>query len=301
MLNADKDRMAIPVYVESMTFHGPDPQPGRRFDCRVRIDRLSEGRVRANIDLADDGRIWCRIRGWEDRRFETNDHLWAMMIKPEGNLLAEPHERIPNCHVLREDLSRSTTRDYFARRYLDMPDIEAYRAMNPRRQLEWLPGRIAAKDAVRHWLWQRGAGPLFPIEIGIRNDESGRPVVEVSGAGDLRVSIANKAGMAAAIVAEGQDVGIDLERVAPREASFERASFGAAELALLPDGARDEWVTRFWAAKEAAAKARGTGLEGNPKRFRVRQVDGERLLVEDRWVATRVEDGMVYAWTIEEP
>ena len=301
MLSADTDRMAIPVYVESITFHGPDPQPGQRFDCRVRIDRLSEGRVRANIDLAEGGRIWCRIRGWEDRRFETNDHLWAMMIKPEGNVLAEPHARIPNCHVLREDLSRSTTRDYFARRYLNMPDVEAYRAMNPRRQLEWLPGRIAAKDAVRHWLWQHGAGPLFPIEIGIRNDESGRPVVEFAGAHDLRVSIANKAGTAAAVVAEGREVGIDLERIAPREASFERASFGEAELALLPDGARDEWVTRFWAAKEAAAKARGTGFQGNPKRFRVRQVDGERLLVEERWVATCVEDGMVYAWTIEEP
>ena len=43
--------------------------------------------------------------------------------------------------------------------------------------------------------------------------------------------------------------------------------------------ARDVAITRFWVAKEAAAKARGTGLAGNPSRFVVREVMGDRLLV----------------------
>ena len=30
-------------------------------------------------------------------------------------------------------------------------------------------------DAGARWLWDRGHGPLFPIEIGVRNDETGRP------------------------------------------------------------------------------------------------------------------------------
>ncbi len=297
MLAADRDRMAIPVGVDSISFHGPDPEPGRRFDCHVRITQFGERRVRADIDLAAGGRIWCRIRGWEDRRFETNDVMWAMMINPENNTLSEPHPVIPDCHVFREGLARSATRDYFARRYLDAREIEAYRAMNPRRQLEWLPGRIAAKDAVRSFLWKRGAGPLYPIEVEILNEDGGRPLARCAVGGDLRISIAGKRGIAVARVAEGRDVGIDLERVERREPAFEALAFGERELGLLPATDRDEWVARFWAAKEALAKLRGTGLAGNPRRFEVGQRDGGRLVVDGHPVETLADGGFAYAWT----
>jgi acyl transferase domain-containing protein/phosphopantetheinyl transferase len=302
MLRQARDRMAIPVRVDALTFHGPDPAPHARLDCRVWVVHVGDATVRADIDLACDGRVWCRIRGWEDRRFETDDRLWAMMIKPETNVLAEPHPRIPDCHVLRTDLSRTTTRDYFARRYLDMTGVEAYRAMNPRRQLDWLPGRIAAKDAVRHWLWRHGAGPLFPIEVQVESEPSGRPAVRCAGAGDLRLSLAGKPGITAAIVADGRDVGLDVERVEPRDPGFERAAFGDAERTLLPAGEeRDAWVARFWAAKEAVAKCRGTGLAGAPRRLPVQERDGERLVVDGQWVDTLAEGAIVYAWTYGEP
>ena len=100
-----------------------------------------------------------------------------------------------------------------------------------------------------------------------------------------------------AIVAEGRDVGIDLERIEARAPGFEAVAFGAAELALLPADGRDEWTARFWAAKEAAAKAAGTGLEGDPRRFAVAERDGERLRVGERWMETRREGDLVVAWT----
>ena len=60
----------------------------------------------------------------------------------------------------------------------------------------------AVKDAVRRWLWDRGAGPLFPAEITVANHDDGRPfvVAEPPGAtlsadgvavADLRVSLAH--------------------------------------------------------------------------------------------------------------
>jgi phosphopantetheinyl transferase len=72
------------------------------------------------------------------------------------------------------------------------------------------------------------------------------------------------------------------------------------------DQARSSWATRFWAAKEAVAKASGTGLGGRPDRFVVERSDGARLLVSagggapSRWVQTDVGDGpepYAVAWT----
>ena len=78
--------------------------------------------------------------------------------------------------------------------------------------------------------------------------------------------------------------------------------------ALCPseDSARSGWVTRFWAAKEAVAKAAGTGLGGRPQMFVVERVEGQRLLVAPgggaprRWVHTTVGTGpepYAVAWT----
>src|SRR4030095_10379221 len=45
-----------------------------------------------------------------------------------------------------------------------------------RRRLEWLLGRIAAKDAVRDYLLRRFQLTLSPAEVEILPEQSGRPV-----------------------------------------------------------------------------------------------------------------------------
>jgi phosphopantetheinyl transferase len=52
-------------------------------------------------------------------------------------------------------------------------------------------------------------------------------------------------------------------------------------------------VARAWTAKEAVAKAAGTGLQGRPKDFVVREVDGDWTLVDDRWVHTTQEGDLI--------
>src|SRR5205823_13334747 len=134
----------------------------------------------------------------------------------------------------------------------------------------WLAGRIAAKDAARDWLWRHGNGPIFPVEIAVDSEPSGRPVLRVPGGLDLRVSIAHKGDVAVATVALGRDVGIDLERVEPRADGFEATALTDAERRVLPEGeGRDAAVTLLWAAKEAVGKARGTGLAGRPRALEV--------------------------------
>jgi hypothetical protein len=66
-----------------------------------------------------------------------------------------------------------------------------YHRLRPRERGPWLLGRIAVKDAVRHWLWERGHGPLFPAELTVHDDGiGGRPVVTGPFEADIAVAVA---------------------------------------------------------------------------------------------------------------
>ena len=151
------------------------------------------------------------------------------------------------------------------------------------RRAEWLFGRAAAKDAVRRLLRERDDINASPADIEIDHDQDGRPFVRLLGLGASAtapsISIAHSDGFAVAIAghcAEGERLGIDIERIRAREGPFQEIAFHADELTLLDAFAgstRDEWVTRLWCAKEATAKALGKGLLEGPRSLTVRKVD----------------------------
>jgi phosphopantetheinyl transferase len=113
------------------------------------------------------------------------------------------------------------------------------------------------------------------------------------------ISIAHSDGHAVALAgycADGQRLGIDLERIRPRADSFLTIAFSDAELTLLQSVAgseRDEWVTRLWCAKEAVAKALGKGLVDGPRSLAVRSLDaptGRVAVVLGAGLARRVPE-----------
>jgi phosphopantetheinyl transferase (holo-ACP synthase) len=181
------------------------------------------------------------------------------------------------------------------RNSLSSVERSQYAEHPPRGRRQWLLGRIAVKDAVRQWLWSHGEGPVFPAEIRVHNDESGRPYVTgLHGRAlpPLDVSLAHRAEAAVAIVrphVPGPGPGIDIEEVVERPASTLTTALGEEELALLRSqlAATGEsealWFARFWAAKEAVAKAEGTGFRGRPRDFAVIAADApDRLVVSGR-------------------
>jgi malonyl CoA-acyl carrier protein transacylase/phosphopantetheinyl transferase len=289
MLTSERDRLAMPVQIRKLRFFGPHPRAGARLDCDVRITKVGERDVHADLTLSGSGRVWAAIEDWEDRRFDTDERLWPVMIWPEKNLLAEPQD---GGWVRFVDRYRAApTRDQLARRFLGERERALYEAQGPRQQRAWLSGRIAAKDAIRTVL---GDG-IFPVEIEVLADEAGRPTVNR----DVRVSIAHKDELAVAYAVRRGEPGIDVERIEPRPASFAEVAFERAELALIAAGDdRDEWLTRLWAAKEAAGKARGTGLGGNPRRLRIVDRAGDRLLTDGIWVSTRRDGDHIVAWCV---
>ena len=294
MMRHETDRMAMPVRLSQVRFFGPHPRPGERLECTVRVRSIDERSVVADLTLARDGHLWAAIDGWENRRFETNDRFWSVIRWPEKTLLSEV---LPEGFVVFEDRYRAgPTRERLARRFLGERERIEYEQKTPRRQRCWLAGRIAAKDAVRDLLWRMGHGPIFPIEIGIANEPSGRPVARTPTGRDVSISIAHKNDVAVAIACEGGPAGIDIERIEPRAESFAELSFTKDELRLVEGEPRDEGWTRLWTAKEAAAKAAGTGLSGSPGRFPIRDRAGRRLLVGKAWVDTQRYGDFVIAW-----
>ena len=212
--------------------------------------------------------------------------------------------------LVNEGWPDSASRDVVMRRFLGLTERSDYDARNPNVQRTWLLGRIAAKDAVRDLLWRRGSTErIFPVEVTVSNDADGAPHVVAPDGSNVRVSIAHTDGIGVAIAAHGTPVGIDIERIEARPDTFELAALSKKERARFEDltdidrqSVRDVELTRWWAAKEAAAKAAGTGMQARPKDWKVVEVDGDRLRIGDRWYATaRIGADHVVAWTEVEP
>ncbi|UBI40849.1 MULTISPECIES: type I polyketide synthase [Streptomyces] len=285
--------VVLPVGIREIRFHGPEPATGERLDCHVRITDLTETRLAADVQLSRRGTVRCEITGWEDRRFDSPAAADAIRRRPGDSTLARIQPG--GWHLVFEHWPDPASRDLAMRNLLGGAERDAYAARPARGRAQWLLGRIAAKDAVRHHLWRHGAGPVFPAEIRVRNDDTGRPYAEGVHGRELPLldlSLAHCAEAAVALARPsdaaptgtgpgiGPGVGIDIEEITERPAATRDAVLAPGELPLHDRlGGDARALTRFWTAKEAAAKAEGTGLHGRPRDFRVTAADGDRMTV----------------------
>lgn len=162
---------------------------------------------------------------------------------------------------------------------------------SPKRRREWLFGRAAVKEAVRHWVERATGERLFATEVEVIVEPQGGLRVDGWWSEQLvaapRVSLSHNAECCVAVVAPAeQAVGIDMESFGRlRDPALVAQSFDPSEagwLAGLQGQALEAAVLRLWCAKEAAAKCLGIGLQGDPAAFVVRAADAAltRLVVE---------------------
>ena len=300
----NRDRFNIPVSIESVRLYGPPPGREVPVPCTVRVSKCHDRSVRANVELEADGRLWARIDGWENRRLATDAVGWSVLNDPASRVLSEEivmGEPAIRVQLVRERWTNSASRDLIMRRYLSETERTDYDSHHLRGQRTFLLGRIAAKDAVRRWCWSSGGGPMFPGEVRIANRPDGRPTVVAPAERSLNLSISHTEWIGAAAVSSTEEVGVDIERIRAHKPTVINAALNKGEQHRRPDGLEsDEWVTRVWTAKEAVAKARGTGLEGRPLSYEVESTHEDTLEVRDpsglRWtVATHRRDAYVVA------
>lgn len=123
---------------------------------------------------------------------------------------------------------------------------------------------VAAHALGRSLLSQWVGGP--PQGWRFSTGEHGKPEVIVpTGSPRLRLNLSHTQGMAAAVLAEDMDVGVDVEWLGRRNdvtaiASRYFAPSECACLAAVPPGQEMETFLAFWTLKEAYVKAIGKGL-----------------------------------------
>ncbi|MCM2336734.1 MAG: 4'-phosphopantetheinyl transferase superfamily protein [Pseudomonas sp.] len=164
----------------------------------------------------------------------------------------------------------------------------------------WLPHapRAPGEALARGWLGAQLGVDADAVEL-VR-DARGRPRLAGTHAG-LDCNWSHSGDGLVVALADGVDVGVDLERERPRPRALDLANrfFAAAErdwLAAQPDAAaRERAFVRLWCAKEAVLKAHGLGLVFGLHRLRFAERDGALALAE-----CDAELGPVERWTVHE-
>lgn len=273
-------RVAFPIGLDWLELHGPTPPPGSHLPIRLHIVDQQGKMLAADVEIGDGrGGLWARIGGWKCWQFEWAPQLVAFQRQPAHTLLSEAQQLtraagVDASGVVCRRLGKDTLKNFdlalLARHYLHASEWPAFagKAKAPERQREWLLGRICAKDAARTW---RGGPGLHPAAFAIDNDEAGQPLIALwpPGPPAPAIAIAHTGGQAVA-VASGAAVGIDIEKIAARDAHCVDSFCTALERALLTavaPGERDAWITRLWCAKEAFGKRLGIGVAGGLRQF----------------------------------
>ncbi|WP_412074935.1 beta-ketoacyl synthase N-terminal-like domain-containing protein [Streptomyces xanthophaeus] len=306
-LRLDSDRLVFPAVLERIRLYGPPPAAGTLLAATARIREVRPTSVRGDVELrTPDGAVWARLEDWTYRRFAADERVWPMKFTPEVSGIGEPQSG-GWCAATRR-WGDPASQELVMRRYLGAAEREVYERLAPRARAPWLLGRIAAKDALRQLLWDRGAGPVFPAEVTVGHDEAGRPVPGGLAAG-LHLTLAHKDRIAVAFAHADAPVGIDVEPVADDPGALIRIALTQEEHRLAERlAARDGTglaaaVTTLWCAKEAAAKAEGTGLGGRLVHWQVTEdpAGGLRVLSpagRTHHVRTKAFEGHQVAWTV---
>ena len=155
-------------------------------------------------------------------------------------------------------------------------------AKTEKRRLDWLMGRIAAKDAVRLLAKQAFGLTLKCADIQISKTEIGNVEARVFNfqlPWTPQISISHCQTTAVALAEPpraNHQAGIDVEEIKERDEGFAEFSFTKSELQWLstkPSAEKALHIAKLWTAKEAAAKASCSGFSGNPKLFELQSAN----------------------------
>lgn len=240
-----------------------------------------------DVEISDpEHRVIIKSAGWKNRLIRVNPRLHHFLLHPDESFYTEELSRTALGSVAKDvvccaatvspdefddedgDL-RLTILAYLLLGASERPKWDEMGASTARK-IEWLYGRLAAKDAVRSCLHSRYGRKWRAADIRIETDESGKP----SPQGEWRsncgahmdISITHTSNIIVAAAAPNASLGIDIEKT-DRGISeeFAAAAFTPLEQEIAAesgDGATT--LFRFWCAKEALSKALGTGLRFGP-------------------------------------
>lgn len=276
---------------------------GDQAHCRVRITQQTPTVVESDLDIVlPDGTLWARLEGWTDRRFDLPVEYIRFLLDPSRTALSVPSSLLADrwaefapftLHVFQTAWfpqavftgqdgiwTRALAHTVLSRR--ERP-IWQTGDLGEKRRLDWLLGRVVAKDAVRNLVRQQVQLTLCPADVEVIADANNRPEIEGAwlhdGPARPLVSLSHADGVTVALAGTTDDargIGIDVQSLTHRHEGFERLAFTEGEQALLAaSGTGPAWPLRLWCAKEAVAKALGTGMLGGPQSLFASSIESE--------------------------
>ena len=290
--------VVFPYHLQELRIYGPNRPPGQRLTCRVNLQLRGDEGIRSDIVIAGaDGRVWMQLVGWADRRFDPPPQFHHAWVAPNEATISEPwqtplaglHDRgALECCRLKSPFEPGSGlwKELWASLVLSRQERKVFQSLRgpEHRQIEWLTGRTAAKDAMRRFLRRHGL-ELLPADIEIVQDAHGKPMAQGPWLQRLgappELSLSHSEGLAVAMAGDGGDgrrFGIDVQAIRQLTPEFEATILNADEQRLLhglPPPVRTEWLLRIWCAKEAVSKALGRGLIGGPGNVRILDLDSQ--------------------------
>ncbi|MBD3559152.1 polyketide synthase dehydratase domain-containing protein, partial [Planktothrix sp. FACHB-1355] len=286
------DFNVFPYSVRAIHLYAPPLPPGTSILGRGSIEFIGNQFTEANMDLLDrSGKVIIRVESWQDRYFEIPSHYYECRLHPQTSYLSRPWMQTETQLVCRR--IDPFTENFFNDSWgiwlrvlvhlmLNQKERDFWYGLSEkgRRRQDWLLGRIAAKDAIRQWAKQNFGLQLAPVDIEVFATDLGKPLVccpELEAVSPIPdISISHSQGyVIAALANSNQRIGVDLQRLNRIHADdLLSGAFSSSEIELLEkiplsQTEKQTIVVSFWCAKEAIAKAIGTGLEGNPRQFQV--------------------------------
>ena len=270
-------------------YTGPLPA-GSQVRCRATIKFIGDRQAIANFDCIDSqGRLIARIEAWQDRCFTVPEHYYHCRLQPSKAYLSRPWlQTETNLFVRRID---PFPEGFFSDAWRIWLRVLAHLVLNQnerdfwynlseqsKRRIDWLLGRIAAKDAVRQWAEQTLNLQLAPVDIEVGATSLGQPIIICAELEKLdlipQISITHSHEHIVAVLSPpNTKVGIDLQRLEKLHVDdlldVVVKSQERKWLDNLPTNEKQIRIVEFWCAKEAAAKALGIGLNGNPKNWEI--------------------------------
>lgn len=290
------DVNCFPFQIKAFQQYVKPLPPGSKVLCRAHIDFISSSQIQAQFELLDEmGQVIACLEQWTDRYYTVPHNFYQCRLQPQTSYLSTAWMQSETGLVFRRiepfpehflDDSWGIWKRVLAHLMLNQTERDFWYKLPEKggRRTDWLLGRIAAKEALRQWAKQTFNLELASADIEILSTELGKPLVrcpELEAIGWLPdVSISHSRGhIIAAVAPVNMQLGIDLERLdVQRPDDWLVGAFAASELALIPQINRQITVG-FWCAKEAAAKAFGTGLKGVPQQWQITEYAQEEQTV----------------------
>lgn len=274
---------AFPYSADAFEMFGPLVPEGTPLRFEVQIRNSDDVGTTADIDITDgSGFLVARFIGLRQRVFAFPNRFLRYLLDPAREMLSvdwpvgpppvtlraitdvEPEFLISGFGIWARVLSHVSLTASERRLWYGM-------RAQPNRRIEWLLGRIALKDAVRAWALHHHGVDLHPADVEIRTTDAGAPYVHcpaltaVGGMPVVSLTHGNSMIVAGAARPDGL-LGIDVESSDRNVSSLDRA-LTERELDMVASGSTR--TIEIMVAKEAAAKAAGTGLGGNVRRWPV--------------------------------